>query len=328
MSADRLAPAARPLVRALSEAFPDVGGTVTDAAEARRILDAAPARPGPPPPVRETLDRTIPGPEGAPPLPVRIYRPYGDAGPRPTVVYLHGGGWVLCGLDSHDRTVRTLCRTSGAVVVSVAHRLAPEARFPEPVRDAYAAVCWAAARLGALGGAPGALVVAGDSSGGGLAAAAALMARDLGGPRIALQALVYPVTDSRAVTDSYRRNAEGYYLTRRAMRWFAEQYFGPDGDRDHPYAAPVRADLSGMPPAHVVTAGCDPLCDEGRTYAERLRRAGGRATEGHYPAMFHGFLGFGDLLPDAAEAMGGLGRAIVETVPDRKIGGGDPGLTA
>ena len=330
---DRLAPGARPVVDALSAVFPDVGGTVTDAAEARRVLDAAPARRDPPPPVREVADRTVPGPEGAPPVPVRIYRPYGGdgpfgEGPRPTVVYTHGGGWVLCGLDSHDRTLRTLCRTSGAVIVSVAHRRAPEVRFPEPVRDVYAAVCWAAAHLGTLGGAPGALVVAGDSSGGALTAGAALMARDLGGPRIALQALVYPVTDSRDGTDSYRRNAEGYYLTARAMRWFAEQHFGPDGDRDHPYAAPVRAALAGMPPAHVITAGCDPLCDEGRSYARRLAEAGATVTEDHRAGMFHGFLGFGDRLPDAAEAMAGLGRAVAETVSDRKIGGGDPGLTA
>lgn len=325
---DRLSPAARPLMEALSAFFPDVGGAVTDAAEARALLARAPAHPTPPPEVREVTDRTVPGPEGAPALPVRIYRPYGPQGPRPTVVFLHGGGWVLCGLETHDRTVRALCRASGAVIVSVEYRLAPEARFPAPAEDAYAAVRWCAAHVAELGGDPEALVVAGDSAGGNLAAAASLMARDRGGPRIALQALVYPATDSRADTDSHRLNAEGYYLTRRAMRWFAEQYFGPDGDRDHPYAAPVRADLSGLPPAHVVTAGCDPLCDEGRAYATRLRASGVRATEGHFPSMFHGFLGFGELLPEAVEALRGLGEAVAATGSGRKIGGGDPGLTA
>ncbi|MDJ1137281.1 alpha/beta hydrolase [Streptomyces iconiensis] len=325
---DRLAPAARPLVQALSEFFPDVGGAVTDAAEARRLLALAPAHPLPPPQVSEVTDRTVPGPEGAPELPVRIYRPYGEAGPRPTVVFLHGGGWVLCDLETHDRTARELCRASGAVLVSVDYRLAPEVRFPEPVEDAYAAVRWCAAHVDELGGDPAALVVAGDSAGGSLAAGASLMARDRGGPRIALQALVYPATDSRADTDSHRLNAEGYYLTRRAMRWFAEQYFGPDGDRDHPYAAPVRADLTGLPPAHVVTAGCDPLCDEGRAYAARLREFGIGASEGHFPTMFHGFLGFGELLPEAAEAMRGLGEAVAAAGSSRRIGGGDPGLTA
>lgn len=325
---DRLSPAARPLVQALSDFFPDVGGAVTDPVEARALLARAPGHPAPRPRVREVTDRTVPGPEGAPELPVRVYRPYGGEGPRPTVVFLHGGGWVLCGLETHDRTVRTLCRVSGAVIVSVDYRLAPEARFPAPVEDAHAAVSWCAAHIAELGGDPEALVVAGDSAGGGLAAAASLMARDRGGPRIALQALIYPATDSRPDTASHRLNGEGYYLTSRAMRWFAEQYFGPEGDRDHPYAAPVRANLTGLPPAHVVTAGCDPLCDEGSAYAARLREHGIRATEDFFPAMFHGFLGFGDLLPEAVEALRGLGEAVAATACGRRIGGGDPGLTA
>lgn len=197
---DRLAPGARPLVDALSAAFPDIGGTVTDAAEARRILAAAPASGKTATAVGKVEDRVVPGPVGAPDLPVRIYRPGGTGRPRPTVVFFHGGGYTLCGLDTHDATARTLCAESGAVVVSVAYRLAPEHRFPAATEDAYAALCWAAvqARAGALGGDPAAVVTAGDSSGGGLATVAALMARDREGPAVALQVLIYPVLDAGA----------------------------------------------------------------------------------------------------------------------------------
>jgi acetyl esterase len=152
---DRLAPAARPLVDALSAAFPDLGGTVTDAVEARRILAATPSTGKAAPAVGVVEDRRVPGPAGAPDLPVRVYRPEDQEGvtrPRPTVVFFHGGGYTLCGLDTHDATARTLCAESGAVVVSVAYRLAPEHRFPAATEDAYAALCWAAAetRAGAL----------------------------------------------------------------------------------------------------------------------------------------------------------------------------------
>ncbi|MGW7518992.1 alpha/beta hydrolase [Streptomyces sp. NPDC054796] len=320
----RLAPEARPLVEALTAVFPDVGGAVTDAVEARRVLAQAPRPPFEPPPVREVTDRTVPGPEGAPALPVRIYRPFAE-GPRPTVVFFHGGGWVLCDLDTHDGTARSICREGGAVVVSVDYRLAPEVRFPAPVEDAYAAVCWAAGHVGELGGAPGALVVAGDSAGGNLAAAAALVARDRGGPALALQALIYPATDTAVDTESHRANAKGHYLTSEAVRWFGEQYFGPDGDRDHPYAAPLRADLTGLPPAYVITAGCDPLCDEGGAYAAKLREAGTEASEAYFPGMFHGFFGFGELLAEAREAQRGLGEAVAGTVSGRKIDGETPG---
>ncbi|NLU68157.1 alpha/beta hydrolase [Streptomyces sp. HNM0574] len=319
---ERLAPEARPLMEAMTAFFPDLGGTVTDAAEARRVLAAAPKAPLPVTEVREVTDRLIPGPAGAPELPVRIYRPFGE-GPHPTVVFLHGGGWVLCGIDTHDGTARGICREGGAVVVSVEYRLAPEARFPEPAEDAYAALCWAAEHVGELGGAPEALVMAGDSAGGNLAAAATLMARDRGGPLPAAQVLVYPATDLSGETDSHRRNSEGLFLTRTAMRWYAEQYVPPGTDLAHPYLSPLCADLTGMPPAHVVTAGCDPLCDEGRAYAAKLRACGVAVSEAHYPGMFHGFFGLAEALPDAAEAQRGVGKAVAETLPGRKNGGED-----
>ncbi|HEY9374334.1 alpha/beta hydrolase [Streptomyces sp.] len=318
---DRLDPAARPFADLLTAVFPDVGGAVTDAVEARRILAAAPAPPDEPPSVGAVRDRTIPGPPGAPPIPVRIYRPEGDVVRRPTVVFLHGGGWVLCGIDTHDRTCRALCRESGAVVVSVDYRLAPEARFPAPVEDAYAAVRWAAEHVGELGGEPSALVVAGDSAGGNLAAAAALLARDRGGPALAGQVLIYPATELAEEPDSYRTNAAGYYLTTAHIRWFRDQYLGPDGDPTHPLASPLRADLAGLPPAHVITAGCDPLCDEGRAFAAALRAAGAAVTEDHRPAMFHGFLAMSAYLDEARQALRGAADAIVATLSDRKNSG-------
>ncbi|OEU92294.1 carboxylesterase [Streptomyces abyssalis] len=308
----------------LTAAFPDVGATVHDAAEARRILALSMPEPPRLPEVGEVCDRLIPGPEGAPEVPVRVYRPYGEGPARagaPTVVFFHGGGWVLGSLDSHDTTARAMCSASGSVVVSVDYRLAPEARFPEPAEDAYAAVCWAAENITSLGGDPQALLVAGDSAGGNLAAVCTIMARERGGPRIAHQSLIYPSTDPLAETESRRLNAEGYFLTEAAMRWFGAQYFGPDSDPTHHYAAPLRADLAGLPPAHVITAGCDPLCDEGRAYAAKLREAGVAVTEAHFPGMFHGFLAVGELLPDASEAMAGLGKVIAMTVSDRKIDG-------
>ncbi|MEU1146032.1 alpha/beta hydrolase [Streptomyces sp. NPDC005863] len=330
---DRLDPLARPLVSALSAGFPDLGGAVTDAAEARRILAAshtAAHRRAERPAVGSVADRTVPGPPGAPEIPVRVYLPdpRRRPGPRPTVVFFHGGGYTLCGLDSHDATARRLTARSGAAVVSVAYRLAPEHRFPAAVDDAYAALCWAADRSAALGGDPGALVTAGDSSGGGLAAAVALRARDAGGPALALQVLIYPLLDAAQNTASYRENAHGYFLTAAHLRWFWRQYLGPDGGGTHPLASPLRAaDLTGLPPAHLVTAGCDPLRDEGLAYAERLRAAGVHVALAHHPGMFHGFLGFPELLPDAGSALADVAEAIGSTATRRKNSGGAGGRT-
>ncbi|MET9699496.1 alpha/beta hydrolase [Streptomyces sp. NPDC006529] len=327
---DRLDPGVRPFVDALSDLFPDIGGRVTDAATARRILADVPESPGPPPAVGSVADREIPGPEGAPPLAVRVYRPDPRRwpGPRPTVVFCHGGGWVLCDLDTHDTTVRELCRASGAVVVSVDYRRAPEARFPAAVHDVHAALSWAGGHLADLGGDPGALVVAGDSAGGNLAAAALLLARARGGPPVALQVLLYPALDAALDSGSARRNAEGYFLTAAHVRWFWEQYLGPGGDGADPLASPLRADLAGLPPAHVVTAGCDPLCDEGAAYVRALREAGTSAHEDHHPGMFHGFLALSGLLPAARHALDGVGEAIARTASSGKNcgeGGGDAG---
>ncbi|AVH60309.1 MULTISPECIES: alpha/beta hydrolase [Streptomyces] len=337
------APEVLALIDTIRGHFPDLGGTVTDAAEARRILAAAPAWPFAPPAVGCVEDRAVPGPEGAPEIPVRVYlpAPAPPSGPCPTVVFFHGGGWVIGGLDTYDPIARALCRDAGAAVVSVDYRLAPEARFPAAVDDAYAALCWAAEHIGELGGDPGALVVAGDSAGGNLAAVAALIARDRGGPALALQVLVYPATDVRprggasgrdgaaGRSDSPDRfSGVGHFLTPAHGRWFIDQYFGPDGDRFHPYASPLVADLHGLPPAHVVTAGFDLLREEGRAYAAKLRTSGVRVTENHYPGMFHGFFGYPELLTDARAAQGRVAEVVASTVSGRKKsgeGGGSAG---
>nr|WSX54816.1 alpha/beta hydrolase [Streptomyces sp. NBC_00974] len=245
-------------------------------------------------------------------------------GPRPTVVFCHGGGWVLCDLDTHDATVRALCRISGAVFVSVGYRRAPESRFPAAVHDAYAVLRWAGAHIAELGGDPAALVVAGDSAGGNLAAASLLLARERGGPAVALQVLIYPCLDAAQDTESYRTDARGCFLTAAHMRWFWEQYLGPGGDGVDPLASPLAADPRGLPPAHVLVAGCDPLRDEGEAYHRRLIGAGVPSVLDVRPGMFHGFLALAAVLPQARQAMERLGGAIDSRGKDGKTSG-EPG---
>jgi acetyl esterase len=254
-----------------------------------------------PPAVASVEDRVIPGPAGD--LPVRIYTP--DAsGPRPVIAYFHGGGFVFCSIETHDGTCRRLANATGAVVVSVEYRLAPECRFPAATDDCYAATVWAHDHASELGADPGRLVVAGDSAGGNLAAVVAQMARDLGAPPIEFQVLVYPVIDAACDTPSYTENAEGYFLEKQAMRWFWDQYLGANGDGTDPLASPSRAaDLSGLPPAIVITAEYDPLRDEGEAYADALQAAGVPVTVRRYDGMIHGFVSMPMLFPEADEVM-------------------------
>ncbi|MEV7413943.1 alpha/beta hydrolase [Streptomyces sp. NPDC089919] len=325
MTPDPLAPHVRALADAMGAVFPDLGGRVTDAAEARRILAAAPASPRRPPEVAGAADRLVPGPPGAGPVRVRVYRPAGPPGPRPTVVFCHGGGWVLCDVDAYDTTARELCRAAGAVLVSVEYRRAPEDPFPAAVHDVHAVLRWAGERIAELGGDPDALVVAGDSAGGNLAAAALLLARERGGPRVALQVLVYPALDAAREGDSHHVHARDGFLTAAHLGWFWEQYLGPGGDGGHPLASPLRADLRGLPPARVVTAGCDPLADDGAAYARALRAAGTPADHDAYPGMFHGFLALTGLLDEADAAMARIGEAVAATVVRGKNSGGSGG---
>ena len=281
----------------LSTTFPDVGGECLDPVEARRILGDRPALPLPPIDLPSVVDTTFPGPDGD--LPVRVYTPDDAGQPPDVIVYFHGGGWVIGDLDTHDRTTRRLAKTLGAVVVSVDYRLAPEAPWPAAAEDAYAAATWAREHYG-----PRRLVVAGDSAGGNLAAVVSLMARDRGGPPIDHQLLVYPVTDHGFDTLSYTENAEGYFLTRTHMEWYWGHYLGDEGDGSHPYASPLQAeDLSGLPPATVLTAELDPLRDEGEAYAAALAEAGVPTEARRADGMFHGFFGLDEFLPEAAPSM-------------------------
>jgi acetyl esterase/lipase len=240
-------------------------------AEARAFVETMNADRPPGPQVAEVVDGELPGAAGH--LKYRSYRPVGD-GPHPMVLYFHGGGWVLGSHDSDDPFCRDLCARSGAVVVSVDYRHAPEHRFPAAVDDAFAALKWIAHNEIELHGIPGQLVVAGWSAGGNLAAAVCQKARDAGGPVIVGQLLITPVTDSDLTRPSYQENGEGYVLTAGLMRWFWDHYADP-ADRDDPRAAPLRAkDLSNLPPAMIVTAEFDPLRDEGSAYAQALLAAG------------------------------------------------------
>lgn len=267
--------------------------------EARANGRARPRAPGPE--VAQVEDRTIPGPAGD--LPVRIYTPAG-AGPFPGLAWFHGGGWVVGDLDSADGPARHLCVGAGCVVVSVDYRLAPETKFPGPAEDCYAATQWLAANAAALNVDPDRIAVGGDSAGGNLAAAVSLMSRDRGGSPLVFQLLVYPVTEPDFDNGSYTANAEGYQLSRDVMIWYWEQYLASAADADNPYASPLRAaDLSGLPPALVLTAEYDPLRDEGEAYAARLAAAGVPVACTRYDGLIHGFFGMFAAVDQARQAV-------------------------
>jgi len=244
-----------------------------------------------------------------PPIPARLYRP--RSGMLPLLVYFHGGGWVVGSVAVSDPFCRALANASGCAVVSVEYRLAPEDRFPAAADDAYAATRWSADHAADLGIDASRIAVGGSSAGGNLAAVVALMARERGTPSIAFQLLHVPVVDHDFDTPSYRANGAGFGLTLKGMRWFWDLYAPDPKMRDEPYASPLRAkDLSGLPPAHVVTAECDPLRDEGKAYAMRLQRAGVAATYVEYPGMVHGFTGMAMSIPMGRTAIDDMGAAL------------------
>ena len=259
--------------------------------EARAMSEAQPRVPGPE--VAAVSDLAVPGPHGD--VPVRVYVPVTDnARPLPVCVWFHGGGWVVGSIATNDPTCRALANVSGAIVVSVDYRLAPEHRFPIPFDDCYAATEWAAANAAAFGGDGTRLAVAGSSAGGNLAAAVALRARDQDGPRLAHQSLICPVVDTDLERPSYLENGEGYGLNYDTMVYFLQCYVRNEADASDPYVAPMAAeDLSGLPSAFVLTCEYDPLRDEGEAYAERLREAGVPTRVSRYDGQVHALFNAG-----------------------------------
>lgn len=279
------------------------------------LLRAASKMPLPesPQPVGSVEERMIAGAGGD--LAVRIYHPNSAAGALPVLVYFHGGGFVIGDLDSHDNLCRAFCEALPAIVVSVDYRLAPENRFPAAVEDAFSAVCWAAEHAASLGGDPARLVVGGDSAGGNLAAVACQLAQREGGPAIAHQMLLYPVCDADLERESYRQLGHGYFLETEMMGWFWDLYLPDEAQRLDPRACPLRAgSLRGLPAATVVTAGCDPLLEEGNLYAQRLDRDGVSVRHREYPGVIHGFMSFIGVADIADQALRDVVSAVQEAL--------------
>jgi acetyl esterase len=281
-------------------------------AEARESMRSRTAALGPFEEVPAVADHRVPVTGGE--ITVRVYKPAG-MGPHPVLVFYHGGGWVIGDLYTHDGICRSIVNAAGCAVASVDYRLAPEFKYPVPVEDSYAGLLWVVANATRLGLDSARIAVGGDSAGGNLAAVMALLARDRRGPRLLLQILVYPVTNYDFDTASYRENGTGFVLTTDDMRWFWRHYLSREEQGREMTASPIRAkSLADLPPALVITAGCDPLRDEGDAYAARLRDAGVAVTLTPYPGMFHGFLRMTRILDQSRvlldEIAGALKKAL------------------
>jgi len=248
-------------------------------------------------------------------LRVRLYRPSNRSG-LPVILFVHGGGWIVGSIATHDNVCRKLANRSGAIVVSVGYRLAPENKFPAGLEDVYAALQWAHAKAASFGGDPHRLAVAGDSAGGNLASAVCLVTRDRGGPPIRFHALVYPGLDaSNLDRESYRLNGQGYFLTRKIIEQVIPLYINKPSDVFDPYVSPLLAgDVTGVPPGLVITAEFDPLMSEGEAYAARLFNSGVPCNLHRYNGVIHGFLSFTGLLPQAGQAIGEMANALSEAL--------------
>ncbi|MGY4570094.1 MULTISPECIES: alpha/beta hydrolase [Bradyrhizobium] len=294
-----LDPDAAAVYKAFQEAGRPAYETLT-ALEARDYYRAARVVSNPEPPALESSKpHAIPAPHGT--IPARIYTPNTlrkKDGLAPCLVFFHGGGWVIGDLDTHEVVCQKLAHEGELIVISIDYRLAPEHRFPAAVDDAVTATRWVAANAGDLGIDGERLIVGGDSAGGNLAAVVALTARD-GGPKLAAQLLIYPATDFSRKHPSHREPETSILLTHSVIGWFANHYLG-DADNNDWRASPARAkDFAGLPPAYVLTAGADPLRDEGDEYAKFLKDAGVPVTYRHFPGQFHGFFTMGKLLNQA-----------------------------
>ena len=287
-------------------AWPALGADKARRFHAERLVDAAAA---PAAEVASVRDVVLNGPVG--PLQVRVYRPHAE-GVAPVLVYLHGGGWTIGSIETHDRLCRLIASDSGCAVASVEYRLAPEHKYPAALEDAYAAVVALAGSTGRAAQVDGTrLAVAGDSSGANLAAALCLLARDRGGPQLRLQVLLYPALQAAFDTPSWQEYGTGYRVSRVEMAWYWQNYLRGDGDRTDAYACPLASgDLRGLPEALIVTADCDPLRDDGETYGARLREAGVPCTTQRYLGMVHGFIGLSDSIAAGRQAIRHLAATV------------------
>ncbi|WP_329570938.1 alpha/beta hydrolase [Kitasatospora sp. NBC_01266] len=285
--------------RAASAAPPLYEMSVEQAREAdlADIREAA----GDPEPVARVTELAIPGPGG--PLTLRVYRAAGAA-PQPVLLYLFGGGWTLGTIDTSDAICRALTNAAGCTTVAVGYRLAPEHPFPAALEDCWTTARWLADHAGELGGDPYRLAIGGDSAGGNLAAAVTLLAKERSGPAFTHQLLVYPNTDQLADTPSRRASTDPLLFNHRSVAWYWSHYLADPEDGRDPLASPLLAkDLSGLPPATVLTAEYDPLRDEGELYAERLREAGVPVHLTRYPGMVHGFFAMSGVLDGGRAAV-------------------------
>ena len=256
-----------------------------------------------PEPVAKIEDRKIKGPAGE--IPVRIYWPAGaKGGAAPVVHYIHGGGWVIADLDVYDASPRAIANAAGAIVVSSHYRQAPEHKFPAAHEDSFAAYQWVLANAKSLGGDAEAVAVMGESAGGNMAAAITMMAKQKNVQMPVHQVLVYPVANHAFDTESYQQNADAKPLGKAGMQWFFQHYLKSEKDGDNPMVSLLKAkDLSGLPPATVITAAIDPLRSEGKAYADKLKEAGVRVDYKNYDGVAHEFFGMGAVVPDAKQAV-------------------------
>lgn len=260
------------------------------------------------PQIAKIEDIEIPGPNGA--IPTRLYFPKSEEAVLPVVVFFHGGGWVLGTLDEYDYICQSICHKTPCIVASVDYRLAPQYKFPKPLEDCYAATEWIYQNISQVGGDSKRFAVCGDSAGGNLAAAVTLKARDEGSIDIAYQVLIFPVLEDNFETNSYKKFAKDYFLTRDVMKFFWKAYLTKPEDGQSPYAAPLKAtNLSGLPPALVVLANFDPLLDEGLAYASRLKTAKVTVELKRYETI-HGFINFQNDLDVADMGLSEIATAL------------------